>query len=531
MTFLQFTTALTPILAVFVLLVVLRMPATKAMPLSFIATTVSAFFIWQMPLIQIIASVLEGWVIGLTIVWIVFGAILLLNTLQFSGAIAVLRAGFTHITADRRIQVVIIGWLFVSFLEGAAGFGTPAAIVAPLLVALGFPALAAVVLTLIADSSAVSFGAVGTPVTVGMAQGVKGISEESLQAISVQASGLDILIASFLPLLMVLILTRFFGPNKSFTEGWAVWPFALFGGLSFTVPAWLVATFLGPEFPSIFGALVGLLLTTLAAKKGFLMPKKIWGFNNEDKIAPSALFEQQVMSMGLAWTPYLLVVLLLVLTRLDFLPLKAWLMSTAFSWNSILGTEVNVTAHTLYLPGSIFVLISLMTIFLHKNDVKNVKSVWVNSIKSLGPTAIALAACVPMVRIFLNSQENTAALGSMPIELATLAADTFSTSWPFFAPLVGVLGSFIAGSATFSNMMFAGLQQSIAVELGLNERVMLALQMIGANAGNMICVVNVVAAASVVNLVGKEGQIIRFTLVPMLFYSLGAGLIAWIFLA
>jgi lactate permease len=119
----------------------------------------------------------------------------------------------------------------------------------------------------------------------------------------------------------------------------------------------------------------------------------------------------------------------------------------------------------------------------------------------------------------------------MPIELATLAADTFSTSWPFFAPLVGVLGSFIAGSATFSNMMFAGLQQSIAVELGLNERVMLALQMIGANAGNMICVVNVVAAASVVNLVGKEGQIIRFTLVPMLFYSLGAGLIAWIFLA
>ncbi|MFT4790319.1 MAG: lactate permease, partial [Paraglaciecola sp.] len=176
MTFLQFTTALTPILAVFVLLVVLRMPATKAMPLSFIATTVSAFFIWQMPLIQIIASVLEGWVIGLTIVWIVFGAILLLNTLQFSGAIAVLRAGFTHITADRRIQVVIIGWLFVSFLEGAAGFGTPAAIVAPLLVTLGFPALAAVVLTLIADSSAVSFGAVGTPVTVGMAQGVKGIS-------------------------------------------------------------------------------------------------------------------------------------------------------------------------------------------------------------------------------------------------------------------------------------------------------------------------------------------------------------------
>ncbi|MFT6897564.1 MAG: lactate permease [Paraglaciecola sp.] len=531
MTFLQFTTALTPVLAVFVLLVMLRMPATKAMPLSFMITAVSAFFIWQVPVIQIIASVLEGWVIALTIVWIVFGAILLLNTLQFSGAIGVIRAGFSHITADRRIQVVIIGWLFVSFLEGAAGFGTPAAIVAPLLVALGFPALAAVVLTLIADSSSVSFGAVGTPVTVGMAQGVKGISEEALQAISVQAIGLDILIASFLPLLMVLILTRFFGPNKSFTEGWAVWPFALFGGLSFTVPAWLVAKFLGPEFPSIFGALAGLLLTTLAAKKGFLMPKKIWLFDGEHKLAASVSSEAPVMPLWKAWIPYLLVIVLLVLTRVDFLPVKAWLMSSAISWTSILGTQVNVTVHTLYLPGSVFVLVSLMTIFLHKNDVKSVQLAWANSIKSLGPTVIALAACIPMVRIFLNSDNNTAALGSMPIELATLTADTFSTSWPLFAPLVGALGSFIAGSATFSNMMFAGLQQSTAVELGLNEQVMLALQMIGANAGNMICVVNVVAAASVVNLVGKEGQIIRFTLVPMLFYSLGAGLIAWIFLA
>lgn len=530
MTFLQFATALTPVLAVFVLLVILRMPATKAMPLSFIATAVSAFFIWQVPLIQIIASVLEGWVIALTIVWIVFGAILLLNTLQFSGAIAVLRTGFTQITPDRRIQVVIIGWLFVSFLEGAAGFGTPAAIVAPLLVALGFPALAAVVLTLIADSSSVSFGAVGTPVTVGMAHGVEGLSAETLQAISVQAIGLDIVVASFLPLLMVMILTRYFGPNKSFTEGRAAWPFALFGGLSFTVPAWLVARFLGPEFPSIFGALVGLLLTTLAAKKGFLMPKKIWLFGNEHEIAPSVSSKTQVMPLGLAWTPYLLVVVLLVLTRLDSLPVKGWLMSTAVTWKSILGTQLNVTAQILYLPGSVFVLISIMTIFLHKNDAKNVKLAWLNSIKSLGPTVIALAASVPMVRIFLNSHTNTAALDSMPIELATMAADTFSAAWPLFAPLVGALGSFVAGSATFSNMMFAGLQQSTAVELELNEQVMLALQMIGANAGNMICVVNVVAAASVVNLAGKEGQIIRFTLVPMLFYSLGAGLIAWLFL-
>jgi lactate permease len=530
MTSLQFITALMPVLAVFILLVMLRMPATKAMSFSLVATAATAFFVWNVPLVQLTASVLEGWVIALTIVWIVFGAILLLNTLQFSGAIEVIREGFTQISADRRVQVIIIGWLFVAFLEGASGFGTPAAIVAPLLVALGFPPMAAVVLALIADSAPVSFGAVGTPVIVGIGRGLEGLTPEALQSISVQAVAIDIAVASFIPLIMVMIMTRFFGENKSYREGLAAWPFALFGGFAFTIPAWFVAKFLGPEFPSIFGALVGLILTTLAAKSGFLTPKQPWLFPNDSTVS-NASSKTNSMPLWLAWVPYMLVVSLLVLTRLEFLPLKHWLVSTAVSWDNIIGTSVSVSAHTLYLPGTVFVLVSLLTIFLHKKNSANVQKAWVKSIKSLGPTVIALGASVPMVRIFLNSNINTAELGSMPIELATLAAETFSGAWPIFAPLVGALGSFIAGSATFSNMMFAGLQQSTALELGLNQEVILALQIIGANAGNMICVVNVVAAASVVNLIGKEGEIIRFTLIPMLYYSLGAGIIAFFFLA
>lgn len=533
MTFLQLLAALTPVLAVFLLLVIFRIPATKAMPLSLAVTAMAAWSIWGMPGVQIAASVLEGWVIALTIVWIVFGAILLLNTLQLSGAIQVIRHGFMQITPDRRIQVVIIGWLFVSFLEGASGFGTPAAIVAPLLVALGFPPLAAVVLALIADSSAVSFGAVGTPVIVGIGQGVSGISGSELQAISVQATVIDIFVASFIPVIMVMILTRFFGPNKSFKEALAAVPFALFGGLSFTVSAWLVAVLLGPEFPSIFGGLIGLIVTVIAARAGFLMPKKSWGFEeaSESLVSDSGLnSDAPTLSLAWAWLPYLLVVALLVVTRLDFLPFKGWLVGTAIQWESILMTNISVTAHTLYLPGSVFVLVSLFTVFLHRKNRQQVKKAWFQSAVSLGPTIVALAASVPMVRIFLNSEVNSAALSSMPIELATLSAELFASGWPLFAPFVGALGSFIAGSATFSNMMFAGLQQSTALELGLSERTVLALQLIGANAGNMICVVNVVAAASVVNLVGKEGEIIRFTLVPMLFYAAGAGVFSMLFL-
>ncbi|MBU2863067.1 L-lactate permease [Reinekea forsetii] len=528
MTTLQTLTALMPVLSVLILLVLFRLSATKAMLLSFLMTAVMAAIVWKMPIMQLTASVLEGWIIAFTIVWIVFGAIVLLNTLKISGALFVIREGFMGITSDRRIQLVIIGWLFVSFLEGASGFGTPAAIVAPLLVALGFPAMASVVLALIADSSAVSFGAVGTPVLVGLGQGIQGIDAQVLQAISIQAIAIDIAVASFMPVLMVVLLTRFFGPNKSFKESLPALPFAWFAGLSFTVPAWVVASFLGPEFPSIFGALIGLVVTTFAAKQGYLMPKQSWGLGAEENTQRETQSDvEKSHSLWRAWLPYLLVVSLLVLTRLSFLPFKAWLVSTALEFENLLGTSISTSIHTLYLPGTLFVVVALGSIALLGLSKTQVKEVWVGSVISLLPTVLALAASVPMVRIFLNSGVNSAQLLSMPIALAESGAHTFSGVWPIMAPLVGALGSFIAGSATFSNMMFAELQQSTALELGLDTKVILAMQLIGANAGNMICVVNVVAAASVVNLVGKEGQIIRFTLIPMLYYCFTAGVIAY----
>ena len=143
MTLLEGLTALMPVLAVLLFLVILRMPATRAMPLALMITASMAWFVWRVPGKHIAASVIEGWVISSGIILIVFGAIVLLRTLQASGAINVIRAGFTRVSPDRRVQAIIIAWLFGSFLEGASGFGTPAAIVAPLLVALGFPPLAA----------------------------------------------------------------------------------------------------------------------------------------------------------------------------------------------------------------------------------------------------------------------------------------------------------------------------------------------------------------------------------------------------
>lgn len=539
MTSLQLLTALMPLLSVFVLLVLLRLPARQAMPLSLLCSVLLAWLVWQMPIQQMAAALAEGLVIALTIVWIVFGAILLLKVLQQTGAVEVIKQGFSQVSTDKRVQLIIIAWLFGSFLEGAAGFGTPAAIAAPLLVALGFSPMAAVVLALIADSCAVSFGAVGTPVLVGLAQGVPQLSSSDLQQIALRAISIDIMVASMLPVIMSVLYCRFFISQPSWQAGFAIAPFALLSGLAFTVPAYIVALLLGPEFPSVLGALTGLVIVCSLAKRGILLPAAF------EPVTPAAMqygtqpgeqsltqqSEPQPFGLLRAWSPYLIVALLLVLSRISELPLKAWLQSVSVVWADIFGSAISVTVMPLYLPGSLFVLTALLALFIQRGSLQHLRLALHQSSSMLWPSLVALCAAVPMVRIFLQSGVNNAGLEAMPMALAELAATRLSDIWLLMAPLVGALGSFIAGSATFSNLMFASFQQAMAEDAGLSNQLVLALQMLGANAGNMICVVNVVAAASVVGLNGREGEIIRYTLLPMLYYCLTASLVASLFFA
>src|SRR5690625_4508406 len=144
------------------------------MPVGYIVVVLVALLVWEMDVTGVAAASLEGLITAATLLYIVFGALLLLSTLTVGGAMASIRAGFTNISPDRRVQAVIIGWLFGSFIEGASGFGTPAAVVAPLMLALGFPAMAAVMVGLIIQSTPVTFGAVGTPILVGVNDGLGG---------------------------------------------------------------------------------------------------------------------------------------------------------------------------------------------------------------------------------------------------------------------------------------------------------------------------------------------------------------------
>ncbi len=537
--------AATPILVAAILLVGLNWPARRAMPVVYLTAAFIAITVWDMSFTRVLASTFQGALITIAVLWIIFGAILLLNTLQNSGAITTIRAGFVNISPDRRVQALIIAWLFGCFIEGASGFGTPAAIAAPLLVAIGFPALGAVMIGMMIQSTPVSFGAVGTPIIIGVTNGLDyatigsqlngfGSSWEAfLRLITSEVAIGHAIVGTLMPFLMVVMLTRFFGKNKSWAEGFAMAPFALFTGLAFTVPYALTGVFLGPEFPSLVGALVGMAIVVPAAKYGFLLPKTTWDFPDQEewpkgwfgtiKPKPPSADEKQI-SMVMAWTPYLLVAAILVATRV-FPELKGLVGSVGFGVSDILGEGMGYSIKPLYLPGGILVFVAIITMFLHRMRPQKLVSAATQAGKTLVGAGFVLVFTIPMVRILINSGVNGAELVSMPVAMASFVADTFGSIYPLFAPTVGALGAFIAGSNTVSNMMLSQFQFEVASALSVSGAILVALQAIGAAAGNMIAIHNVVAASATVGLLGQEGKTLRMTVIPTVYYVLFAGVL------
>lgn len=546
--------ALAPIAVVGILLLGLRWPAKYAMPVGYAVVVLIAVLVWDTEWAAIAASTVQGLILAIGLLYIIFGALLLLATLTKGGAIATIRATFTGISPDRRVQAIIIGWLFGSFIEGASGFGTPAAVVAPLMLALGFPAMAAVMVGLIIQSTPVSFGAVGTPVLVGVGGGLTGAPnveahtaatgtgfDAMISQIGFEVVVLHALTGTLVPLILCCMLTGFYGGRRRFSDGLAVWPFALFSALAMVIPSVFFNAFLGVEFTSLLGGLTGLLIVLAAARTGFLMPKEIWDF------PPRERWEQRWLGnivpgdgdgeaaggrIGLvrAWTPYLIVAGVLVLTR-TITPLKEWLEGIRVGApDGLFGTSIGDAVQPLYSPGATFILVCLITYGLHRMTRRQIADSWKSAGSQLAGAAFALLFAVPLVRVFINTgTEFTGGdLESMPLTLAEGAAALAGGTWPLFAPWIGALGAFVAGSNTVSNLMFSLFQFSTGEQIGVAPESVVAAQAVGGAAGNMIAVHNVVAASAVVGLLGREGDLLRQSVIPCIYYLLMSGSLAYL---
>jgi len=518
--------ALSPLLCLVLLITFFHQPAYKAALASLILTFLVSNFVWQVESAWITAAVLRGVFVTLEILVVIIGALLLLYALKEARAFVSIQQSVEKISADKRIQLILIAWFFVAFIEGAAGFGTPAALAAPLLVVIGFPALAAATLALIGDSVAVTYGAVGLPILLGVTQGLDQnlIVFDLVSNISKTTALIHFAIGSFVPLLMSILLCGIFG--KDWKSGFGVWRFALLAGFAFTAPYILIAWFLGPEFPSLFGAIVGGAIAIFALRFKFFQPKNIWqipekhlslkqDINPEIKNSPT-IFHSIL--------PYLLVGGLLVATRLPFFGVKDFFASWQLGINRILATDINYSLAVFQSPGIIFIAITFFAMWYFKLSSIEVKNVFKNSFLKLLAPASALLFIITMVQLFVYSGVNQSGLVELPLYLANQAA-LAGAAWPLLAPLVGLFGAFVAGSSTVSNLLFSQFQYDTAVLLGMSPVLIIALQAVGSAVGNMIAVHNVVAVLATVGLMKAEGKVIKYNFFPAIGYALIAGII------
>ncbi len=520
--------AFIPILVTLVLMIVFNFPAKWSLLISWIMAAVFAFFFWDVNVLSLVAVSVYGMLSSSDVLIIIFGAILVMNTLKASGATAAINRGFMNICPDKRVQACIIGFSFCSFIEGAAGFGTPAALAGPLLVCLGFPPMAAAMITLVFDSTAVSFGAVGTPITASLAAlGLSG-DQEFISGVSIWTTLPHALMGLFLPLIVLMMTTKLFSHEHSFKPALKAAPFALFTGLSFSIPLVVTSLLVGYEFASLFAALVSIVATVIAAKTGFLVPKETWDFGEESKwnkdwLATSKVspMEESKMSLLKAWVPYLLIAALLVLTRIPQLGIKDFLTSGApfvASIDNLFGFEnLDWNLKWAYLPGTIFAVIAIATAFIHKMNFSKVKKAWSDTFSQISSAALALLFGLALVEIM--KYKNAAGM-SMMDEMAHALSLVGKELYLLIAPFIGVLGAFVSGSATVSMNLFSNLQYSTAQVLDIPTVFIISMQCIGGAVGNMVCINNAVAASATIGTVGREGKLIRINAIPMVIYTL-----------
>ncbi|MBN6709935.1 L-lactate permease [Haemophilus haemoglobinophilus] len=468
------------------------------------------------------ANIASALVAVQTPITVILGAILFNRFSEVSGATDTLRKWLGAINPNPVAQLMIIGWAFAFMIEGASGFGTPAAIAAPILVGLGFPAIKVAVLALIMNSVPVSFGAVGTPTWFGF--GPLNLAESQI----LEIGSMTALIHAFAALVIPVIALSFIVSVKEIRRNIVYIYLSIFACV---IPYILLAQ-VNYEFPSLVGGAIGLFISVLLANKGVGLAKV------ENNIETTVSLGEVVKALF----PTALLIGILIITRIQQLPFKA-MMNDATTWfavqlgslgrfeishglifslKEIFGTSISSSYKLLYVPAFIpFVVTVLIAIPVFKVSAAKTKDIFVMSFKQTKNPFFALVGALIMVNLMLVGGD-----GSMVKIIGKSFAQATGEYWTVFAAYLGAVGAFFSGSNTVSNLTFGSVQLSTAELTGLSTSLILALQSAGGAMGNMVCINNIVAVNSVLNIQNQEGAIIKKTVVPMVIYGVIAALVA-----
>jgi lactate permease len=521
------------------------MPSTIAFALAALLTYIIriAFFKTNANLAH--AAILSGLLQALTPISIVFGAIFFFVALERSGAMQTLTLWLDGVSRNPVAQLVIVGWSFLFLIEGASGFGTPAALAAPILVGLGFPPLRIAVLCIVMNTVPTSFGAVGTPNWFGF--GSLGLAESQLLQIGLKAALMHAVAAVVIP----VIALRFVVDWKEIRRNLLFVELAIFSSV---LPMAAVAAF-NYEFPSVVGGAIGLLLTIFLAKHGV-------GLAEDKTIAADLVTPRSQSTSGpqhpeartlhradvlRALTPLIATVGILLVTRIPFLGLRQLLTSEAgsitiplaklgvfslspslvFQLRGILGEDLHWSHALLFVPSILpFFVAAVVSLMLYRCPWSVFRDVARETFGRLRNPVIALFGALIFVQLLKIDGEraSTKILGD------ALATGTGGL-WIYVAGFLGALGSFFSGSATISNLTFGPIQLRIAQDLGVSPTTMLAVQSVGAAMGNMVAIHNIVAVCAVLGLKDQEGAILKKTFIPTLAYGVILATVAGIWFA
>lgn len=508
--------ALSAIIIPLILLVFFRLPARVGMPIAAFIVFLLALLVWHMEPLAIAASAVQGLHRALTIAWILFGALLFLYAMQTTELMQTVKDSLASLTTDRRILAVLVAFLLVSMLEGVAGFGTPAAIAVPLLITLGFKPLTSVVIALVGDSVAVSFGAIATPIFIGL--GDITLTSSQLTNVVANVVRIDFLFAVLLPLIIIGIYLGTLPIKNRRQLIVEMVPWSLMIGGTYAISAAIVAALLGPSFVSILASSITLGVALLSLKWGILIPRQ----KASSRLITTSTehYPETTGRRVVAWLPYGIIIILLIGQRI-LEPVRNFLANIGdLSLQSVLGYEsIGSSWQLLLSPGSVLLIVAVGILLLGGGSLKQHAGGLKSSLRGVGVALLALAPTLVMIQIFANSGLNTAGLDAMPAHIALAMAALVGPLWTLVAPFLGMLASFITGSSTVSNLTMAPIQYNTAVDLGLPVDQVIAQQVSGANAGNMFAIHNAVAALTTAKLPHAEWKVIRQTAPVALVYA------------
>ena len=514
--------ALIPIAFFFIALAVLRMKGHVAGTITVLLALAVAILFYQMPVPMALASAGYGFLYGLwPIAWIIVAAVFLYKITVKTGQFDIIRSSILSITEDQRLQMLLVGFAFGAFLEGAAGFGAPVAITAALLVGLGFNPLYAAGLCLIANTAPVAFGAMGIPITV--AGQVSGVDPFHVG----QMAGRQLpLLSLMVPFWLVVIMDGWRGVKE-------IWPAALVTGVSFAITQFLTANFIGPELPDITSALVSLVALTLFLKVWH--PQNIFRFDGKQHERSNTLTYTggQIFK---AWSPFIILTAMVTLWSLK--PFKAlfgkdgalesWVIKFSVPYLDKLVTKMPpiVTEPKPYeaiykfdwfsATGTAIFIAAIITIFVLKMKPLEGEKAFAETLQELKRPIYTIGMVLAFAFI--------ANYSGLSATLALLLAGT-GTLFVFFSPFLGWLGVFLTGSDTSSNALFCSLQANTAHQIGVQDTLLVAANTTGGVTGKMISPQSIAVACAATGLVGHESDLFRFTLKHSLLFATIIGII------